>query len=172
MRFVQRRRSDTIPRRLVSALESLEDRRLLAANPLDWQPILPLGSLAYQAASSRNITLEAQRDEYSLELDAQQTIALLVQPADTLRASVELLNSADDLIASEEASSVGEVIQFTANVADEPGPFRLIIQGSGGTVGEYAAGFFVGADLEIRKRASFVACTAESSMSSFMTSIS
>src|SRR5262245_18325791 len=62
-------------------LELLESRTVPANFPTPLLPVAPSGGLIYQGSVDDAIAAPAETDTYTVELDSNQTIALVAQPS-------------------------------------------------------------------------------------------
>src|SRR6266850_3219663 len=81
----------TKPRRYRPCLEVLEDRTVPSSFPTPLLPVQPSGGLIYDGSVDGGIAAPSATDTYTLNLDSDQTVALVAHPrAPGLRPTVTL----------------------------------------------------------------------------------
>ena len=118
-------------------LEPLEDRRLLAVFPVPTEPELPIGSLVYDSSVSGTVG-DAIEDGFTIGLDHDQTVTLVVEAAATLQVSVEITDPTGGLIASTTSAAAGQDVVIQTVPTTDAGTYTVALAGAGGTTGEYS----------------------------------
>lgn len=116
------------------------------AFPVPLEKKKPDGSLAYAGKVTGAISFAADVDSYTLDLDAGQQINLYVDPAATLRPTIELRNPAGALMTSVLGSTGADAL--LQNVAiSASGTYTISVSG-GTTVGAFTLGVSLNAARE------------------------
>lgn len=117
------------------------------AFPLPLGPIEPLGSQVFDPPVAASIGLAGDTDSFTIELPAGAKLSVVVDPAATLRPTVELLAPGDVLIASNSAAAAGQdaVVQSAAIAAN--GSYTVRVGSAGGT-GAYTLELVLNAAVE------------------------
>ncbi|NNM29982.1 MAG: S8 family serine peptidase, partial [Akkermansiaceae bacterium] len=116
--------------------------------PESFLGISPLGSLIYKGSDRGFIAPAADTDEFTFDLDGNQTIAIRVNPESTLQASIVLRDPADTLIGSATSASAGGAAIVQPVSAAQPGTYKVTIGELGGTTGGYEFTVLLNAFLE------------------------
>lgn len=117
--------------------------------PTPLEAVLPLGSLIHDPPVSGTISTPSDTDSYTIDMDAGQTITVVVSPDATLDASITLFDPSAAPLATIDANGLEgeEVIQTIATT--ESGTYTVEISGAGGTAGGYTAELIVNAAAEV-----------------------
>ena len=132
-------------------VEPLEDRRLLSVEPFpgNFAPVEPLGSLIYEASASGELDAGMQFDNYTLDLEADQTISIVIDPSPSLGLLVSLQDPDGKSIASGmDRSGVDGVVIQTVPIS-ESGVYTLAIGSRPQTTGTYTARVILNAAVEM-----------------------
>jgi subtilisin family serine protease len=97
----------------------------------------PLGSLVYDPLLPGYINFPGDSDEYTLNLDAGQTLTVVVQPASTLAPSISVRDPNGTLIGTSSAAAGATAILQAVPVRGS-GIYRVAVSGSGGSVGAFS----------------------------------
>jgi hypothetical protein len=118
--------------------------------PVPLAPVAPLGSLVYQTSSPTNgtIAFAADTDEFTIALDAHQTVTVVVEATGELQPTITLFDPANDQVggtAIAPAPGAGAVYQST--LLSDGGTYRISV-GSAGGLGQYWVRLIVNAAVE------------------------
>lgn len=102
----------------------------------DFQPIGVAGNLAYRQLTEGRIS-DASDDTYLVDLEADQTITLILHTDSSLRGTVEIIRPNGSVAASATASAAGDTVQLTNIATSTPGQYRIAIRGAAGSTGDY-----------------------------------
>ncbi|MCA9169258.1 MAG: hypothetical protein KDB23_16400, partial [Planctomycetales bacterium] len=127
------------------SVETLESRQLLA---VDTQLITPLGSLIERTTSNDQISVAAEVDTISLQLDIGQRVSVAVRPDATLQPTIELVNATNSVVATASAASAGGPAVFDSAITSLGGNYTLRISGVGSSTGDYTADIYLNAAIE------------------------
>ncbi|QEG41240.1 CARDB domain-containing protein [Roseimaritima ulvae] len=93
--------------------------------PVDFRPVVPLGSLISEASYRGGFDAPGDTDEYTIELDAGQTATILLLPEDeTLAGSIILYDPNDQALGTVNATAGQPVLLQTAAIS-ETGTYRI-----------------------------------------------
>jgi subtilisin family serine protease len=114
--------------------------------PTPLAPLAPLGSLIYDPVFSGILT-SGDTDSFTINVDAGQTITVLVTPSAGLRPAITL---SGPLGGSATANAAGEdaVLQTVGSPTFPGGTYTVAVSGVGGTAGTYTVEIFLNAALE------------------------
>ncbi|MCH8046641.1 MAG: tandem-95 repeat protein [Planctomycetes bacterium] len=131
-------------------LEPLEDRRMLAVGPylLPLTPLMPTGSLVYETAAEREIDSAGAVDSLDVDIDAGQTVTVLVEPLDGLRAAVEIRDSAGALVGSESVAAAGETLLLQTLPILIADTYTIIVFGVDDSIGGFNGRVLLNAAIE------------------------
>ena len=110
----------------------------------------PLGSLIYQTPydSHRLIAFTGDTDDFTINVDAGQTLTILVQPGFSLQASIEVRDPSNAVVGSATGASAGSAGDPPDRAAaDRPAPTRSP-SAAAGSLGTYSLGLTLNAALE------------------------
>ncbi len=109
----------------------------------------PLGSLIYERARNGIIGPAGDTDNFTLDVDPGQTIAVVVRPTSGgLRPTVELRDPSGTLVGSNTASAAGQPALVQAVAVPSGGTYTVTVGGAAGTTGDYAVTVTLNAALE------------------------
>lgn len=109
----------------------------------------PLGSLIFSEPEvSGSIATPGEVDTYTLDLDAGQTITVVVEADVPLRASVEVLDPASAQLAAATAASAGDDVLFQTLPAATAGTYTVSLAGASSTTGDYTLDVILNAAVE------------------------
>lgn len=117
--------------------------------PAELSPVLPLASLAHRGIVRGQID-DADVDRYTLELEAGQSIAVLVEPEGDLQPMVTLLGPSGTLGSSSSAADEDALLQQVAVNSD--GTYSIKIAGLAGTSGGYKLTVLINGSFEIENQ--------------------
>lgn len=118
------------------------------AFPSPLSRIEPYGSLAYRGDQDGAITVGDSGDEYTLQLDAGQTITLVAEPNPSLRPGVAILDSNEVSLASATAAAAGQNAAIQTFRVDAAGTYTLRVSGVDGSTGDYHLLVYLNTGLE------------------------
>ena len=148
-------------------LETLEERRLLSGNQIDFESpssaigpaavsasLTPIfletslaGSMVRQAAESEEIVEVDEVDTLVLDLDEGQILSVLTQPNATLQVEVTVKNASSTVVGQSTATEPGESILLQTLPIITAGAYTIEITGQG-TTGSYDIELFLNAAIE------------------------
>jgi hypothetical protein len=99
--------------------------------------VTPLGSTVYDGSMTGRINTTTDGDDFTITLDAGQTITATIDPDAALRPRITILSPTNSTLATATASSNGQTIAATAPVATA-GTYTLRVQSSNNTTGNFA----------------------------------
>src|SRR5262249_39000476 len=105
-------------------------------------------SLVYQGQVQAVVAPAGDTDSFTLDLDAGQTVTLLVTPGATLRPAVELRGPSGDVLGSASAAAAGQSALVQTVAAAKGGTYTVTVSGVGTTTGSYTARLILNAALE------------------------
>ena len=120
------------------------------ALPVPLVPINPLGSLIYQTPynATGTIAFGGDTDDFTIALDANQTVTILVGASSGLQPTVSLFDSADNQVGTTAiAPAAGTEAVYQATLIPGAGTYRISI-GSASGLGLYSVRFIVNAAVE------------------------
>jgi subtilase family serine protease/methionine-rich copper-binding protein CopC/type 1 glutamine amidotransferase len=115
------------------------------------EPKHPRGSLIYDLGVGAVIGNPGDVDTYTIELDADQTVSLVLDPSSTLQPVVELIRLDDwETLGHAEASQPGESVVLQPVEIDAAGTYAVSVWGGSFefTVGQYTLNVILNAQLE------------------------
>ncbi len=139
-------------RLMAPQLEELEARIMLSGAsesfPVPLEALGSFGSLVYGGAVARTFDADGETDAFGLELDAGQTITVLVTPQDpSLRIAAELLSPTSITLGGATAPGPGESLVIQTAVAAASGEYTIELTSDLGA-GGYELTIFLNAALE------------------------
>ncbi len=110
----------------------------------------PLGSLIYDPAIAGMINFAGDTDNFTLNIDPNQTISLLLTPTSaSLQPRIELFDPANASLGFASAPAVGQVTGIQTRLAVSGGVYRFAVSGVGGTTGGYTLAVILNAAFEL-----------------------
>ncbi|HEY2415839.1 MAG TPA: S8 family serine peptidase, partial [Pirellulaceae bacterium] len=110
----------------------------VVAFPTPLSAELPLGSLIYDRSTTGTIGPAGDTDGFTLQLDAEQTLSIVVTPTvNTLQPAVELRDSTGALITTVTASAGGKRAVIETTPISAGGLYTVNVSGASGTSGGY-----------------------------------
>jgi len=111
------------------------------------EAVAPLGSQIYDGAVAGRIGTAGDSDAFTIDVDAGQTITVVIDGMPTLQPTVELRHTGGSLVTSAAASVAGEdaVIQAESVTA---GSYTIEVSGLASTTGEYQLSVILNALVE------------------------
>ncbi len=118
--------------------------------------IQPLGSLIYNSTLEGVIAAPGRTESYSLLLDPGQTLTVLVESSETLRATIQVYGPGNKLAGSATAASSGTTrwsrpVRIPGQIAGNgsaPATYRIVVGGADGTTGSFTVATYLNAALE------------------------
>jgi FG-GAP-like repeat/Bacterial pre-peptidase C-terminal domain/Bacterial Ig-like domain len=119
------------------------------ALPTPLVPVNPLGSLIYQSSNEifGVISFSGDTDDFTINVDAGQTLTILVQAGFSLQASIEVYDPSNGLVGSATGASAGSAVVLQTVPAASAGTYTITI-GGGGSLGTYTPSLSLNAALE------------------------
>ncbi|MHC4201937.1 MAG: Ig-like domain-containing protein, partial [Planctomycetota bacterium] len=116
--------------------------------PLAAKP--PLGGLIYDPSASAWISA-GDTDDFTLDVDAGQTITVVVDSSLPLQPEVELFHPATGSMGVVQAATPGEDAVFQTASATDTGTYTATVRGVGGTAGAYTVQVILNAEVEMEE---------------------
>ena len=130
------------PYRRKVLFETLEPRLLMSA---DFNPVAPMGSLIQQASQSGNLASPGTSVSYTLALDANQQISVLLSPQDAgLGGTIELFDTDGTSLLGTATAGAGQAVLLDSVVGANAGDYTLKLTSASGS-GNFSADFFLNA---------------------------
>jgi methionine-rich copper-binding protein CopC len=132
------------------AFECLEERRVLAvqAFPLPLESVAPDGALIYQGTATATIDDSAEVESFTIDLDAGQSISLLVTPNESLEAELVLHTPGGFSTGIFGPGAPGEPVLLNDFQITQAGTYTFDVSGEPGLNGAFDLRLVVGAALE------------------------
>jgi subtilisin family serine protease/subtilisin-like proprotein convertase family protein len=110
-------------------------------------PVIPAGSLVYEANHAALISTPGDTDSFTFNLEAGQTVAVVVDPASGLEPNVQVFDPSNELLGSASAGSgVDAALQMIrATTASE---YRITVAGVNASTGDYGLRVILNAAVE------------------------
>jgi hypothetical protein len=118
-----------------------------AAYPMPLTPEAPLGSLVHDATVTNTISPVGDTDIFTLNLDAGQTLTVLVTPGGSLQPTIHLTGPSGNFSAPLTAPGMDAVLQAVAITL--PSVYTVTVGGAAGSSGLYTARVILNAALEL-----------------------
>lgn len=115
--------------------------------PVTLTPRLPLGSLVYEGTTSATMGFGGDSDSFTLNLDAGQSLSVVVSPISTLRSSITVTGPGGTN-QTFSASTNGAVAQLQSIPITTAGVYTLAVASVASTTGHYKLGVTVNVALE------------------------
>ncbi|MHC4179946.1 MAG: S8 family serine peptidase, partial [Planctomycetota bacterium] len=133
-------------------IELLEDRRLLAVNPLPLplQAEPPLGGLIYDSPVSADIGASGETDDFTIDLDDGQTVTVVVDPDTTLQPTIQLSDPGSTVIGTATAAAAGQQVVLQTIATTGAGTYTVTVGGAG-TAGAYTTQVILNAAVELEE---------------------
>ena len=134
-------------------------------------PVDPRGSLIYDPVVSRSLPSASDVQNLKLDVDAGQTITVIVKPDSALQPVVDLLGPSGMSVAAQTAATAGATTIVQTAAADADGTYTISISPSAGTTGDFTVQVFLNAAVELEQHggpANDTTGTAEDINSSFI----
>jgi hypothetical protein len=128
----------------------LECRQLLAVQPfpVPLSPVTTDGPLVFETAAQAEIDADGEVETFTVDLDAGQRIALVVDADAALQASVELLDGQLAVVGDASAPAAGDNV-LVQGVATTAGSYSISVSGQNGSTGAFSVRLVLNAVLEI-----------------------
>ena len=146
-----RRNKRKLERILCHGLQKLEDRIVLDSSsfPTPLNPIAPFGSLVYQGNTAGSFLAPGETDDYSINLDANQKASVVFTPFGSLGASLRLLDSLNNIVASTSSSGDGQRTVLQTGPVSAAGNYKIEVVGSATSAsGAYGVSLVLNAAVE------------------------
>jgi subtilisin family serine protease len=114
--------------------------------PTPLAPVAPLGSLVFRSGFGGVIAPASDTDSFTIDVDAGQTISVLVMPSAGLRPTITLN---DPLAGSVTAAIVGQDAVLQTVGVTPAGTYTVTVGGADGTSGSYTVEIILNAALEL-----------------------
>jgi hypothetical protein len=109
----------------------------------------PSGSLVYSRSTSDSVNGPADGESYTLNVNAGQTITVLVTPTNpALQPMVQVTDPSGALLGSATASAAGKKALLETVAAQAAGTYTITITGAGGTTGSFTVQVTLNAALD------------------------
>jgi Bacterial pre-peptidase C-terminal domain len=111
----------------------------------------PIGSLIYESTVSATITATSDVDEFTIDVDPNQTISIVVTPMSatfnpsTFLPRVELFDTTNSSVAIAVGDSPGKVAGIQPRATGAGGTYRVAVSGISGSQGLYSIQFILNA---------------------------
>ena len=116
--------------------------------PIPPKPKPPLGSLVYDATVSANIGIPGDQDDYTIALNAGQTLTVVVDPAGGLQPRIQLRNPGGIQVVAPVTSGAGLDAVVQTVFVPAPGIYTISVSGTAGTTGTYDLALLLNAAVE------------------------
>src|SRR5207248_10293208 len=98
----------------------------------------PAGSMIYDPSISGNIGFAGDTDSFTLNIDPNQTITVLLTPTSPgLRPSIQLFDPASIVLGVATGAGAGQNALLQTVAATSGGTYTFTVGGAGGTTGNY-----------------------------------
>jgi hypothetical protein len=98
----------------------------------------PLGSLIYDPTISGIVNFDGDVDSFTLNVDPNQTISLILTPnSPGLQPRIELFDPDNNSMGFAQAPAPGQIAGVQTRYAEDGGVYRFAVTGGNGTVGNY-----------------------------------
>lgn len=134
-------------------VEVLEERRLLFAGPLptSFEPIAPDGSLIHSAIVSESVNGVGETDSFTVALDGEQTLSVVVDPDSGLAPVVRLRDPSNALLGTALATTGEDAVLQTIPIT-VPGTYTIEVSVLGpvigGIIGDYTVQAIINSAVE------------------------
>ncbi len=108
------------------------------ALPFPFVAQAPAASLIHRSAATGIVGSDGDVDQFTIDVDGNQTISVVVRPQDTLIGQVELLAGGSILEQATSSSSGAAAIIQTVAVPAEGQSYTISVSGAAGTTGKYS----------------------------------
>ncbi len=109
------------------------------AFPVPLNQLRPAGGLIHEGSVRGNIRNTPDTDQYTIDLDDDQTISVVIETSNALRPAVAVLDPSGTQIADARAPRPGETAIVNTVPTNGPGTYTIVVDGVGRTVGMYEA---------------------------------
>jgi len=111
-------------------------------------PVAPRASLVWDPTFTASIDAAGERDSFTLDVDADQLITVLVDPAAELRTTFELFDPSGARIGESSGGAPGASAVLQVIEATSAGTYTLTVGGADDTTGAYTAEVILNAAIE------------------------
>ena len=118
------------------------------AFPTPLAPETPLGSLVFDTSVRGTIHVADDSDGYAIDLDAGQTVTVVLATSGGLQGSIELREPGGASVATAAAAGQDETVVLQTAPAVNAGTYRVLIGGAAASTGGYTAQLIVNAAVE------------------------
>jgi hypothetical protein len=115
------------------------------------EPKAPLGGLIFDPSVRGSIHVAGDIDGYAVELDAGQTVTVVLTPQAGLQGRIELLGPDGTSVATASAASPDEIVVLQTAPAADAGTYRVLIGGMDSSTGGYTARLILNAAVEMEE---------------------
>ncbi len=145
-----------------------------ASYPTPLLSVNPLGSLVYDPSISGVVSFAGDVDNFTLNLDANQTLSLILTPTSPgLQPRIELFDPANVSLGFASAPAAGQISGIQTRSITSGGVHRFAVSGTGGSVGGYTLEAILNSAFELEGKVvgatNNTAGTAQSISGSFLT---
>ncbi|MHC4562200.1 MAG: S8 family serine peptidase [Planctomycetota bacterium] len=116
--------------------------------PVPMESVLPDGSLIYDPAVSGMISAGGDTDSFTLDVDAGQTITVVLTPELALQAVVELYDPSGALVSTNSAAGAGDEVVLQPSPVTTAGIYTVTISAVGASTGPYTAQMLLNTAME------------------------
>jgi hypothetical protein len=109
----------------------------------------PRGSLIYDTGLTGLINFVNDKDTFTVNLDAGQTVTLLATPTSAgLKPTIQLIDPNNRVLATTTAASAGQAALLQTVATTSAGTYQIVIGGANSTVGNYSVELTLNAAIE------------------------
>jgi hypothetical protein len=105
--------------------------------PVPMEAVLPDGSLIYDPTVSGMISAGGDTDSFTLDVDAGQTISVVLTPESALQAVLELYDPSGALVATSSAAVAGDDVVLQPSPVAAAGTYTVTVSAVGASTGPY-----------------------------------
>jgi hypothetical protein len=109
----------------------------------------PQGSLIYNSSTAGNIGLAGDTDNFTLTIDPNQTVTVIITGSGGLQPSVELRKPDSTVIGSATGAADNQLALLQTAPAPTGGTYTFTVSGAGGTTGDYTLQVILNAAKEL-----------------------
>ena len=120
----------------------------LLAWPAPLTAVPPRGSLVYESAVSAAIGFTGDADAFTLAVDSNQALSVVVTPGPALQPTVWLRDPASNLLSTATSADTGEVAMIQDVPLHGPGIYTLVVTGATSTADTYDVRLLLNASAE------------------------
>jgi subtilisin family serine protease len=120
----------------------------VAPYPTPLEPKQPLGSLIYDPVASGRIGVVDDVDQFTIELDANQTISIQSTAETDLQTTIEVFDPANTSLGSVTANASGETTILQSLPVGTSGTYTIAISSANDTIGDYQTRLYLNSAFE------------------------